>query len=674
MNHTANDPKTTRHVYLEVFEFRIGDEPLYRALSYTWGPATDAQTEKHESDKISILLGGEEHDVTPNLFDAIVQMSESYNDSYFWIDALCINQDDLLERQVHVAMMDKIFHKAAEVIVWLGRAEDGGKEVVDLVQKVAGMDDSFFHKFGHATAAEELGAHGLQDSSEPVWGRYLEFYERRWFNRGWVIQEVVLGKKVIAHFGPFQISWNDLILGSRIFLPERLRKNFFASFRETEELDNLPLGRNAYRISLIYDACIEKNCKSLLIVGISTGTYALASAEHILLHLVRMSRDFVCEDPRDKIYALLGLVNKTAELHSHPRSALVPDYGKHVTEAMVLTAFAKAIIERSNYLGIIAQVSDPFYRNVPGLDSWVPTFVRCPNFATEYKCFFNVCKHRPGDMPFYRFDDSVLAVKGTKLGTLRQTVDLKHEDKIENFLAILKLACQSTFPLGQSRLEALWRTMVWDCYRPAHSADLHPAPDFLRPSFLGWVFSMFRDERNRRMKPQLGESFDIIKRILSPPGTKGDTLTLESMQAESSSEDSKTLPSQYEFTDPAAYNVHASGVTWSQQLFLLDNGYLGMGPKSGQAGDEVWIISGCPFPMVLRRHQKHRNSFFVVGRSYVHGVMHGEAVNDDSKWEEIKLGKGSTSNVTGRSMWESSLVIGLLSVLAIFLFWYLIVL
>ena len=638
VDHDAKPANNVGHVSLEVAQFPMGCEPTYRALSYTWGPPKDGHARYHKSEKISIVLDGEEHDVTPNLFDAIIQMSESYDNSYFWIDALCINQGDLMERQVHVAVMDRIYRNAEEVTVWLGKADDDSKEVLELVEKVARKDESFFHAFGHSASPRQLTEYGLPDTADPLWSRYLDLYECRWFNRGWVIQEVVLGQRAVVHWGPFKMPWEDLVSGSKIFLPERLRKTFFASFRKNQDIDSLPLGRNVYRIGLIQEACIQSNFQSLLLVEICTGTHGLDSAEHILLHLMRMSRDFEWGDLRDKVYSLLGLINYTTQLRNLPPLALRPDYSDASTPATVLTAAATAIIQQSNYLGILAQVSDPSFRKIEGLPSWVPDFFRSPNLSMGRRNLFNASKHQHLDKPYFRFQDLSLTVKGTKIGVLQETQDLKHENKIENILDMLAIASKSVLPLGQDRVEVLWRAMIWDIYGHAHVEDLHPAPLFLADSFFAWIYSILEGQMNQVRPAELAMGLDILQSSSrSPTLERREAGALTSLLKSKISLDGFEIPVKYKQADPVTFTSHASGVTWSQQLFLMDTGYLGMGPKSGALGDEVWIISGCSFPMVLRRLNGHKNSYNLLGRAYIHGVMHGEAVGEHSVWDELRL-------------------------------------
>ncbi|KAM0328194.1 hypothetical protein ACHAQA_005601 [Verticillium albo-atrum] len=636
---------TADHLHLNVVQFSFGTEPDYYALSYTWGPADDSETGTNSASLVApapIILDGERHDVTPNLYDALLQMTASYPGAYFWIDAICINQDDLLERRTHVAMMDEIYRRAVAVTIWLGKETPATGEVLALVRTVAAIDEAAFPAQAEAGPAAIAAA-----ASDDLWRDYLAFYERRWFSRGWVIQEVALARRAVAHWGPETVPWPALVAGARIFLPERLRKDFFAPLllprgdpptaaaaapdapnAPTQALAVLPFGRNVYRIGLMQAACAKSNAQQLLVVGLCTGRYELASGAHVLVHLMRMARDFQWTDPRDRVYSLLGLVKDTAaRLGLPPLRDLAPDYAPATTPAMVLTAAAAAVVESSGYLGIVAHVSDPSFRALRDLPSWVPDFHKAPNFSMEHRSPFIACGPEP--RPF-RLEDGrrLLFAHGTRLGVLRETQTADHGDRLADVLGLLRLAGRSTLPAGPDRADVLWRTMIWDLYENYHEIGDYPAPAFVGDSFVNWVAS-----------------------LVAKAGATPKALEYAQQLAEGSDETSTTARIKKILLSPAGHHLlsspepapeifahRANAVAWSQQIFLTDAGYLGMGPKSGAPGDEVWIITQCPFPMVLRRQAAGGDVFSVIGRAYVQGVMDGEvAAAGGQVWEEICL-------------------------------------
>jgi hypothetical protein len=103
----------------------IADPPPYTALSYVWGDV---------SNPIPITLDKKNIRVTQNLHRALQRFRKTT--VLLWVDAICINQQDLDEKNVQVNMMAKIYVKAASVAVWLGPDEhNDAKELSEDVEK-----------------------------------------------------------------------------------------------------------------------------------------------------------------------------------------------------------------------------------------------------------------------------------------------------------------------------------------------------------------------------------------------------------------------------------------------------------------------------------------------------------------------------------------------------------
>ena len=78
----------------------------------------------------------------------------------------------------------------------------------------------------------------------------------------------------------------------------------------------------------------------------------------------------------------------------------------------------------------------------------------------------------------------------------------------------------------------------------------------------------------------------------------------------------------------------------NRALFLTRRGYQGVGPMGMEAGDLVVILWGCDLPVVLRPLEQ-KDPYQVVGTAYVQGVMWAEAV----RWNEDAGEDGKTYNV-----------------------------
>jgi hypothetical protein len=125
------------NVCCEVITTTVNNAPAYEALSYTWGS---------QEGKVPILLNGQPLDVTPNLHVALTHLRRTFTLKYnklhvatgdrrrLWIDAVCINQQDVDERNSQIRFMWSIYANAAQVLVWLGEEADNSAVGMEMVR------------------------------------------------------------------------------------------------------------------------------------------------------------------------------------------------------------------------------------------------------------------------------------------------------------------------------------------------------------------------------------------------------------------------------------------------------------------------------------------------------------------------------------------------------------
>lgn len=74
-------------------------------------------------------------------------------------------------------------------------------------------------------------------------------------------------------------------------------------------------------------------------------------------------------------------------------------------------------------------------------------------------------------------------------------------------------------------------------------------------------------------------------------------------------------------------------VVTNRALVRLDNGFLGLGHYLSQVGDEVWALAGSRVPFTLRKEISDATvdeyRYRLIGEAYVHGIMHGDAIEED---------------------------------------------
>jgi hypothetical protein len=156
--------------------------PRYAALSYHWGEQTK---------KVPIRLNNFNFQVTVNLYGALLRL-RAEGVQCLWVDALCINQQDLDERRFQVARMDAIFQKACQAAVWLGAEPRVGEEMQLLQCDTSYLSLDHYPNITTYAMFDEL-------LSRPYWGRV------------WIIQEVALAAEVIVYFGRCRISWDEFV-------------------------------------------------------------------------------------------------------------------------------------------------------------------------------------------------------------------------------------------------------------------------------------------------------------------------------------------------------------------------------------------------------------------------------------------------------------------------------
>ncbi|EME43338.1 hypothetical protein DOTSEDRAFT_107185, partial [Dothistroma septosporum NZE10] len=94
----------------------------YSALSYCWGNPERCRL---------LVCDGQRCAITREAYRALQRLRSSTSTTYIWLDALCINQVDNLEKSLQVRKMLTIYKKATRVYVWLGEHRGASKLVTE---------------------------------------------------------------------------------------------------------------------------------------------------------------------------------------------------------------------------------------------------------------------------------------------------------------------------------------------------------------------------------------------------------------------------------------------------------------------------------------------------------------------------------------------------------------
>ncbi|KAH8896204.1 hypothetical protein GQ53DRAFT_639758, partial [Thozetella sp. PMI_491] len=103
-------PRYGADVEITLAETSLESGVRYEALSYTWGSSDEP---------CFVRCNGSPLQVTRNCKVAL-QHLRATEPRVLWVDAICIDQSNIPERNQQVTMMQEIYEKAVRVVVWLG--------------------------------------------------------------------------------------------------------------------------------------------------------------------------------------------------------------------------------------------------------------------------------------------------------------------------------------------------------------------------------------------------------------------------------------------------------------------------------------------------------------------------------------------------------------------------
>ena len=189
----------------------INFEPKYEALSYTWGSSTNPETASVETTK-PLGIGPSTLEIGQNLASALRHLRHADKPRTIWVDALCINQDDIVERSQQVSRMRYIYQHADRVVVWLGPSSNDSALALSTLEYI-GKQIELSPNCGRGPAPDCTEPNWFDAGcplpySDEVWTAIHNLISRPWFERIWITQEIqVANSKAIIYCGKDETSW-----------------------------------------------------------------------------------------------------------------------------------------------------------------------------------------------------------------------------------------------------------------------------------------------------------------------------------------------------------------------------------------------------------------------------------------------------------------------------------
>lgn len=406
--------------------------PIYEALSYFWGsPETP----------VEIQVGLATLAVTWNLAEALPYLRYRDKPRTFWIDAICVNQQDLKERGHQVKRMADIYRLANRVVVWLGPEKNKSGRGMKMLDQLGSQIKVDFTTKEMKPASKEVEPHWSDDRQILPYGtRELlavnELLSRPWFERLWVQQEIRLAKSnAILLCGLGTISWQSfcraiICLYTKPLSPKPLSPNL-SGLRD--------------RLRLIEPFTEDRKT-------------------FILREIMSLTLNCKCFDPRDRIYAVLSLLTDDEKALD-----IEVDYTK--TTSQVYLDVALRYIARHKDLNVL--ITSTVKDEPLDIPAWVPNWTVANPFVWGLASGYSVSE-------FSNRGAGVLSVTGTHVATVQ------HAERIEacNYLEDTILEIQRLAPHDILRRPYVGGGNLFDAFCHTLCADdfsdneLPPRKDF----------------------------------------------------------------------------------------------------------------------------------------------------------------------------------------------------
>ena len=620
-------PASSAHAPLQcdLREVLLSDEPVYEAISYTWGKPVFSK-------ELALPTGSLK--ITESLFLALQRFRLGDRIRHLWADAVCINQGDNVEKGKQVALMGEIYRNTQKVLVWLGPGDEYTGNVMDILKHLAAQSNRYGVQRtangsilgGWAGSALPIGT--VKEALEDVpieydWSGADAFYSLPWFSRIWIVQEIALGPSAHLYCGAFDISWDDFILGAHI------------EFRSVQRVTamNLRLPYKFYQTRILEEGIRSFKNKQL---GLK------------LLGLLTNFRFSDCSDARDRLYAMLSL-------RGIEDVEVTPNYNEPVTK--IYTELAREMLRKnmasSRNIFYYAGVARKFHRkdkrsldekntvhdidSMPALEvvcedlpSWVPDW----RITGDYRSFHLNKATGSGYSAATRFRPNIQIDPGHgALSVVAKTIDIikagknlglepeldynAHREQVLLMKEFYDRQVGRLKPENDDALTLFARTIVADRTQVTSRTFLRDplSVEDLRNLWLQFVSTPYKDESST-------EHFETDGSEGRDAGTKMQNMA-----------ETSTIKA---YSRLFCYRMALKNLLDDRQFIITNEGLAGLAPAIAQSGDHIVVFAGAATPLVLRpggQDEKGRSRFYIIGDCFVHGVMYGEL------YEALQVGR-----------------------------------
>ena len=589
---------------------QLSNLPRYRTLSYCWGDGP-ADRKCH---CMNIVSSGPSHLwISSNLEQALIQLRSPEQEVLFWVDQLCIDQQNEEEKALQVRLMQQVYTKASEVLVWLGLADAQTDLAFILIEDIVRQLQACKRNVVYGQPLD-LWSQGqpldLRPADSPEWAAFRKLLNRPWFSRLWVFQEIVLSPKALMVCGKYRASfWTWYVVCSATRAIDQGLPDHRSHLRRADTT----LFHMAYCYASYWNPWNPSLAQFYPPQEVS---WALGNFE--LLNLMDNLSGRNASLPQDHVWALLALAERDNPV-TLPISFVQPF--QHV-----FIYISKYFVREYSDLSILSLICS---KRVEGaisigpriLSSWVPDY-RCEVWK-NYRTFarnLSVIEH--GTHRYYNATGNSRAL--TRLNT-NITLRVKGIN-----VGMIQVLCgpadnaEDTMTVGQNVMDGGQWSKIAD-YR-AQNMTYSPTGEPMRLAY-----------SRLRVADYLPGEYNIQHRLARKEARFQHREPLSTHSEQESGTDQGSI-----FDREVAMALRIVQTTSRQRLFFTDTGYMGLCQKPCVMGDQVWLLMGNDMPCIIRKLDTKPVTYQFLGESYVHGIMDGEYLlqTQDYKLKKFKYSSG----------------------------------
>jgi hypothetical protein len=535
---------------------------------------------------------------------------------WFWIDSICINQSDSVERASQVKLMGQIYSQSKATIVWLAEGTEDTDQAIEFFSELAERRRDLRH--GVRRNGKRLPP-DLVD--HPGW-RFLErLLSLPWWRRVWTLQEFILARDLKFYCGTKSLSCSSFRKGMHSV-------ELCRPFETYIEFRVWHTAWNRRRLIQWYEHDQRRDKMSLV-------------------SLLAFCGDYQATDPRDRVWAVYGLVcDQDRQMIGHPT------YGYDVET--LYNNLVKSFIENYKSLDIIGY-AQLFRSHDPTWPSWVPDWrvesqplvvplmvsqsakETLANFRPDHRHEGRIVRekllYKAGgeQLPVLQRQDTpgYLTCRGVLVDYIDGLGDKQDSDAARGV--------ESTSPINTMAASPQGKTSLRDSV--ARSLTLNRQDQFLESSAPVQRYSRELQQLATACRNQEGtedpaprwfQSWWLVNSGLRIRGFTLEDIYYTEDWDRAQSKSGKPIPRAQR-----SFFLRMRGVMKERfrRIMVTDEGHVGVAPKEARKGDMVCVLFGCSVPVVLRRREQCDADgpvYELIGECYLDEFMDGEA---------LKLGK-----------------------------------